>query len=337
MTDEDRERPSTADPIVGRPLDEAVERVVAREDASDPDAVREALSYVTEDGVVTPGAVDDALGELSKVVSTPESRAEFAGIELSNAREAAEGVADLATVRSRLDSLESRLDAVESWVDELGAELRGVLDTAAESDDLYRVAVGIRELTATATAAQRAADEIYVDAQELQEWLATWEVRADELDDDVDGLADTLDRLEGVADDVADAAADAEAGDAPEGVDVAVAWADATLRHRVVDLLFADLRADVEAFRAWNDRVDIDDGGRLDAVDGRLDDLRDRWRETGDRLDDLARPAWRERFGDRLSAFDAALGGFEPPVDWGDVQATLDEYRPDADGSEEES
>lgn len=334
MTEEDRERPLTSDPIAGRPLDEAVERVVAREEGSDPEAVRDALSAVAEDGVVTPAAVDDALGELSKVVSTPETRAEFAATELSNAREAAEHVADLATVRSRLDGLESRLEAVESWVDELGPELQAVLDTAAESDDLYRVAAEISELTAAANAAQRAADEVYVDAQELQEWLTIWEVRADELDEDVDELADTLERLGAVTADLAEAAGETGTTDTVEGTDAAVAWVDTTLRHRVVGLLFDDLRADVEAFRAWNDRIGIDGGGRLDAVDGRLDDLRDRWRATGDRLDDLARPAWRDRFDDRLSAFDAALESFEPPVDWETVQTTLDEHRPAVDGTE---
>ena len=54
--------------------------------------------------------------------------------------------------------------------------------------------------------------------------------------------------------------------------------------------------------------------------------------EVGDRLADRRRPAWTDRHGDRLSAFEAALDGFEHPVPWDEVRAELERHRPSVDG-----
>ncbi|MFC7047116.1 hypothetical protein ACFQH6_18500 [Halobacteriaceae archaeon GCM10025711] len=106
------------------------------------------------------------------------------------------------------------------------------------------------------------------------------------------------------------------------------AWLDVAFQHRVQRLVLADVRAELADLRTWADREDIADEERTAAVESRLDDLESRLAAADDRLDDVARPEWRERFGDRLSAFEAALDGFEPPVDWADVQAAVDEHRP---------
>lgn len=331
------------DRIEGVPLDDAVDRVVA-DTGRDPDAVRRALSYVTDDeGVVTADAVDDALAYLSKVVSTPETRAEFAAIELSDAREAAEPVADVDTVAARLDAFESRLDAVEARVADLGEELQRLLDRDATAD-IFETAAAIQDLTETANAAQRAADELYVDAEEFQRWLATPAVRYDEFASELDALDESLDALAGTVDDLADAVAggtddavadaDVDAGDD----DPALGWFEATLRHRAVGLLLADLRAELTdlhtlaARDAFGTTADSDDSASQDDLDDRLDALERRWRTLDDRVDDLERRRWHDRFADQLRALDAALDPFEPPIDWTDVQAALDDVREGVDG-----
>jgi hypothetical protein len=119
--------------------------------------------------------------------------------------------------------------------------------------------------------------------------------------------------------------------------DPAVGWIDATFRHRAVGLLFADLRAELADLRTMAERqASADAVADVDDLDGRLAALEDRWAALGDRLDDLARPSWHDRFDDRLTALEGALDGFEPPVDWGRVQAALDEHRAGIDGLESE-
>lgn len=331
------------DRLEGLSLDDAVDEAVART-GRDPGEVRRALSHVTdEDGVVTADAVDGALAHLSKVVSTPETRAEFAAIELSDAREAAEPVADVDTVAARLDAFASRLDAVEASVTDLGADLQRLLDRDATAD-LFGTATAIQRLTETANATQRAADELYVDAEEFQRWLATPDVRSEEFASELDALDESLAGLAGTADDLADAvadgtgevAADAETKADADADDPALGWFEATLRHRAVGLLLADLRAELADLHTLTVRdataaADAD-GEALDDLEARLDALERRWEDLDDRLDGLARRRWHERFEDRFRALDAALDPFEPPIDWTEVQAALDDVRQGVDG-----
>lgn len=348
MSHEDGERPP--DSLEGRSLDEAVDVVTAREEDTEPADVRGALSYVTdEDGVVTSAAVDDAFGELSKVVSTPETRTELARIAFEDATETAEPVDDVDVVRARLDRFEERLEQIEAHVPDLGRELRDLVHD--DEADLYDVAVRIQRLTAAANRAQGAADELQVDLEEFERWVGSAAVRHDEFADELDALDGSLDELARAVDAVAanvdenasdDGDGDGDGGgeDAGSGTDPALVWVDASLRHRAVALLFADLRAELDALREWpasdeasaDDRTERDDGDRTAELDGRLDDLEARWRSLGHRLDDVARPAWHERYGDVLGDFADAVDDLEPPLDWSEVQAALDEHRNRVDG-----
>ena len=335
MSQEDGER--SPGQIVGLSIDDAADVLVAADGTRDRDAVGRALSYVVEDGMVTEDGVDEALAHLSKVVSTPETRAELAAIELADAREAAEPVVDLDAVRTRLDAFEERLESVEARVAELGADLQALVAAAdpTDAEERYEHAVGIQRLTRAADSTQRAADELQVDAEEFQRWLADAERRYDGIGEELDALDESLTDLAGVVDDVtagSDGETDAEGADGArggDGTDPAAAWADAALRHRAVGLLFPDLRAELADLRAMDERngVDAEIRDRAAGIDARLDDLHERWRAIGDRLDDDARPAWRERYGDRVSRFEDAVDAIEPPIDWGAVQAELDEHR----------
>lgn len=333
MSHEDGERPPAE--LDGRPLDDAVDVVVAREEGRDPTEVRRALSYVTdEDGVVTSDAVDDALGELSKVVSTPETRTELARIAFDEATETAEPVDHVDVVRARLDRFEERLERIEAHVPELGRELSELVGDSEA--DLYDTAVGIQRLTAAANRAQGAADELQVDLEEFERWVTNSEVRHDEFADELDALDGSLDDLADAVDAVADASA-ADDGDATEAdTDPAVVWVDTSLRHRAVGLLFADLRTELDALREWpasgDDETEEAVSDRVAELDGRLGDLEACWRALGDRLDGVARPAWHERYDDVLVGFEDAAADFEPPLDWSEVQAVLDAHRGRVDG-----
>jgi hypothetical protein len=314
------------DSLDGLSLDAAVDAVVART-GDDPDTVRATLQRVTEEGVVRREAVDDALAHVSKVVSTPETRVENAGMLIDDAREAAAAVDHLDSVAERLDDFEERHAAVASRVDDLGDRLQSVVALAGESDAIYETAVEIRRLNAAANSAQHTADKLGVDAEELTAWIRTPDRRLDALDDDadavagfVDGVAETLDAL---------AAGDVDAPPA------AVRF-DAALRHRVARLLLDDLRADVAALHAWpapgpDDAHGAVDADALAALDDRLATLDDRLRSIGDRLDEHTGTGWRDRYGDRLADFEAALDDHAPPVDWAAVESLLDEYRPETD------
>jgi hypothetical protein len=316
------------DSLDGQSLDAAVDAVVARTD-DDPDAVRAALGRVTTDGIVRREAVDDALAQVSTVVSTPETRVENAGILIDDAREAAAAVDHLDSVAARLDDFEERHAAVASRVDDLGDRLQYVVALANESDDIYETAVEIRRLTAAANSAQHAADELGVDAEELEAWVRNPDRRLDALDDDADAVAEFVDGLAATLDALA-------AEDLDEDVDPAAVRFDVALRLRISRLLLEDLRAEVEDLRAWPDPGPDDAHGAvdpeaLDALDDRLTSLEDRWRSIGDRLDGRTAVEWRGRYVDRLLDFEAALDDHAPPVDWLAVESLFDEYRPVSD------
>lgn len=313
------------DSLDGLSLDAAVDAVVAR-GADDADAVRAALTRVTEEGTVRREAVDDALGHVAKVVSTPETRVENAGMLIDDAREAATAVDHLDGVAERLDDFERRHAAVASRVDDLGDQLQSVVALASDPDDIYEAAVEIRRLNAAANSAQHTADKLGVDAEEFEAWVRHPDRRLDALDDDadavagfVDGVAETLDAL--------------AAGDVGTDVDPAAVRFDAALRHRVSRLLLDDLRAEVGDLRAWPDPGPDDahgavDADALDALDDRLTGLEERWRSIDDRFDGAA-VEWRDRYDDRLADFEAALDDHTPPVDWRAVESLLGEYRPE--------
>ncbi|WP_058365714.1 hypothetical protein [Haloparvum sedimenti] len=301
----------------GLSVDAAVDAV--DDERTDPGRVRETLAIVASDGTVRRAAVDDALANASKVVTTAETRTELAARKLSEAREDADPVLDLPPVSSRVDGFAARLDAIEDRAEALGDDVQAILERK-DDGDLYRVARRIREVTDAARETQRVADDLQLELDSFREWLADADRREADLADDVDAVADALDGLDATVSDIP-AATEEDGGDA-----AARRWAAATIRHRVLSLMIADLRAELSALRTWAEREGIDPPSN---VDPRIDDLAARHETAGNRLADRADPAWTERFDDRLTAVERALGGMEPPIDWADVEAVVDEHRPD--------
>ncbi|WP_435365112.1 hypothetical protein [Haloarchaeobius sp. DYHT-AS-18] len=71
-------RDTGTDDLAGLSVEDAAEVVLDRDESRDRDDVERTLQLVADDGVVTCEAVDDALGRVSKVVATPETRVELA-------------------------------------------------------------------------------------------------------------------------------------------------------------------------------------------------------------------------------------------------------------------
>ena len=321
MTDEDGRPP---DSVAGQPVDEAVDAVLARGVDEDRETVRAALSEAA-DGVVTWEGAEEALAHAAKVVSTPETRAELAAMELSEARETAEPVAEVDAVRSRLDEFTARLEAVEDRTAALGSDLQALLD---RDDDLYAVARAIARLTTEANRVQGTADELSMDIQEFGRWLSNPTVRYDELTEDVAQGEQSIEELAAVADGVEDALLAEGAAD-PDG-EAARSWLDGVLQHRVLELLVEDLRAELTDIQ----KLSGDAPDRAAELRERLAEHEQRLATLGDRLDELALPAWTDRYADRIAEFEAVLADAEPPVDWGAVQAEQRAARPGASDPE---
>jgi len=292
----------------GRPVEDVVAAVVDGRDR-DPETVREALDPVTDDGVVTREAIEAAVSDTSKIAATAETRAELASIAYDDAVDAATPVDDLAIVMSRLDEYADRLDTVEARAAALTDDLRAPVERLGDLGAVYELATGLRETAATAQAVARTADELSVNLEAFEAWLDSPERRSDEFAEDVDLVDELLAELSDAA-----AALPAES-EAP-----AVDWADATMRARVLDLLAADLRTELTDLQTWAGR---EDEPFRTGLDDRVADLEGRVEDLHDVLAEYAEPAWRDRFGDDLAAFDRDLDGFEPPVDWERVRETL--------------
>ncbi|MEF8851696.1 MAG: hypothetical protein V5A44_08235 [Haloarculaceae archaeon] len=307
-------------------LEAAVDAVLAADESRDRTLVRDALERFTEDGVVTWSAADRAVPRVTRAASTAEERTSMASFEFAKARDDAAAVADLATVEGRLADFESELSVLRERTDELSDRVDDLPERVETAEAVYPVAVELREVADeaesvedTAMALAEAIEAFRDDLEDPESWVRS--VRRDLV-----AVEDTLDAVESVADSLESEIAAESDGWAAE-VDPAVAWFDATLRTAVVGLMVADARFELADLRTWADREDA--SWFPDEVDDQVATLEDRRATLVSRLDDLALPEWRERFGDRLDAFEREVGDVDPPVDWHELQATLERYRPD--------
>lgn len=309
------ERGDSRTDLDGLSVGQAVDIVV--DDKDDPGTVRETLAIVAQDGVVRRTSVDDALANASKVVTTAETRVELAGNKLNDVREVAASVPDLDLVSARIDVFVERHDIIKTRGDELGQTVQEILEMR-DHGGLYEIAQRIRHLTNAATEVQRAADDLQFDLDSFEAWLTDANRRIEELTADIDAVAESVDELGDVVDSI-------EIDDVSAGNDAARTWAAATVRHRVVSLMITDLRAELTALRTWAEREGDTPPSN---VEPRLDEIRDRHEAVGERLTARAKPEWRTRYGDQLTAVDEVLEGTGPPVSWSDVEAAVEEHRP---------
>ena len=319
---------SDASELVGYSTAAAADRVVA-DGNRDPEAVRKALSEISEEGTVTQEAIDDALADLSKVVATPETRVEVARTALADAREAAAALRDTETVRSRLDGFEAEISALEERVDALGSRLTSLVERAQDPDDRYAIGSAIREIRSGAVDAQRDADALAAEIETFERQLRDPDRWADELRDDSDAIEEAIREPLAVATELSDG------GGGGSESEPALVWADATLRNRMQKLYIEDVRAETDAVGEVALDRGIDDP--CDGFGARLDELEALRAEVGRRLDDISESAWNRAHSGTIASFARTLEGFETPVDWSEVRACLESHRErlaDPEGSE---
>lgn len=317
--------------VEGMALEDAVEAVVAADASRDPEHVREALEYVTEDGVVTRSALDEVGAVLAQNVSGAKEQCSEAQLKLTNAREVAEPVADLETVERRLDTYEREMRTLTEQAEELAARHDALTDRYEGPYPLHVVA---EEFRAVFDEAQRIEARVYGFKEELEEFevdVNDPEVWINDVQQDLNVVEDALDAVAAAVE--ALPAQDADVADdwdwADRDVDPPVVWYDATLRVEHAALLLADLRMEMDDLQVWGERKEEFETWYAEAVADDLETATERRAELADQLDTLARPAWTDHFGDRLEDFEAELDGLGSSVDWVEMQAVLEAYRPE--------
>jgi hypothetical protein len=319
--------------VEGMALEEAVEAVLAADASRDREQVREALEYVTDDDdIVARSALDEVGAVLAENVSGAREQASDAQLQLTNAREVADPITDLETVERRLDTYEGEMWALTEQADDLAERHDALTDRYEDPDSLYAVA---DEFRAVFDEAQRIEARIYGLKEELSEFetdVTSPEVWINDVQQDLTVVEDALDAVAAAAD--ALPAADADVEDdwdwADRDVDPPVVWYDATLRVAHVGVLLADLRAEMDDLQTWGERKEEFETWYAESVSEDLQTAADRRSELADRLDALARPAWTDRFSGRLADFESELADQDSPVDWVEMQAVLDAYRPES-------
>ena len=288
-------------------------------DEPDPSVVRDALEPVTEGEVVTREAIETTVSDTSKLLATAETRIELAGDAYEAAAEVADPVADVPSVRRRLETFRERLSTVESFTPELRPGLSVPDDIRRRPEAVYDLAVEIRDVVATAQEAMETADDLSFDAEQFESWVDNPDRRYDVFEEDVEMVVESVADLDAAADAVTDAD------------DPAVQWADATMRAQVLSLLVADLRAERRDLHVVAERTgDPIRNGLGDA----LEPAADRLEGVKSALATRATPAWRDRFGADVEALEGALAPLDPPIEWGTVNRILAEHRPDVIGEE---
>lgn len=299
------------------PLDELVEDVADRTD-EDSESIRRWLDPFTDDGTVTPGAIESSVTDVAQVLATAETRVDLATRAHDDATDAADEAPDLAVVDARRRGFEERLDGLRADVEGLAEELedaRGAFDSPM---DVYRAAVDLHEITTDAQEIVRVAHDLETDLEAFEAWLGSANRRHDGLVDDVEAAEES-------------AAAVAETADELRRADDAETERlfDATVQRRVLELVLADLRAEAADLRTWADREGHSFPGDIEE---RIDAVEDEVTATADALAD--RPARDDGFDERIDALEAELSAIEPPVSWERVDEAVAEARGALSGGE---
>lgn len=323
MADPDSTAPTD---LTGLSVTEAAAAVDADPDR-DQGRVRAVLEPIAEDGVVTESGVRDALADLRAAVSTAATGVDAAATDHVDVRRAAADVEDVPVVATRLDEFAERRRSVESRVEELDADLQDVLARDVHADT-YRLASEMDRIRTDADRLRDEADDLSTDVEAFRRWLDDPSARYEELESETVELARAVDSLETDAtilpdeDAVGTGASDGDDADAE-----AESWFDCAVRRRLLDLRIADLHAEASDVAAIDARRGEGEPERVQEVSARLSDLGERTEATATRIDDVARPAWRARYGDRLRDVDAELERHDPPVDWDAVCSAVDGLR----------
>ena len=244
--------------IAATPLDELVDAVSERTD-EEPESIRTWLDPFTEDGTVTPAAIESSVTDVAQVLATAETRVDLATRTHEAATAAADDAPDLDVVAVRRRAFGDRLADLRADVTALGDRL-GEAGSGLDSPvSMYRAAVDLHEITTDAQDVVRVAHDLETELEAFEAWVNSANRRHH-------GLVDEIDAAEESVAAVAETVASLRESDDPDPE----RRFEATLQTRVLELVVADLRAEAADLRAWADRDGVSFPGDVDA---RLDDL----------------------------------------------------------------
>ena len=292
------------------PLDEIVDDIADRT-GEDPESVQTWLDPFTDDGTVTPEAIEATVTDVSQILATAETRVDLATRTVEEANDAVADVPDLEIVRVRQHAFEERLADLRSDVEGVGGELSAAASDLDSSVDIYEAAVDLHEITTDAQRVVRVAHDLETEIEAFEAWLGSANRRRDALVDDLEAAEESAESLGETVESL-------RAADDPDPE----RWFDAAVQARVLDVVVADLRAEAAGLREWAER---DDESFPDDVETRIESIRDEAVASAEALAD--RPDWDDRFDERLDGLDAALSAVEPPVAWGRVDEVIQEAR----------
>ncbi|OYR41480.1 MULTISPECIES: halo transducer protein [unclassified Halorubrum] len=291
-------------------LDELVDDVADRT-GEDPESVRTWLDPFTDDGSVTPEAIEATVTDVSQILATAETRVDLATRTVEDASDAVADVPNLEIVGVRQNAFEERLADLRSDVEELGGELSAAANDLDSPVDIYEAAVNLHEVTTDAQRIVRVAHDLETEIEAFEAWLGSANRRRDALVDDVEAAEESVESLGETVESLRNV-------DDP-GLE---RWFDAAVQARVLDVVVADLRAEAAGLREWAER---EDKSFPDDVETRIESIRDEATASASALAD--HPDWDDRFDERLEDLDAALSAVEPPVAWGRVDEVIQEAR----------
>ena len=292
------------------PLDELVDDVADRT-GEDPESVRTWLDPFTDDGSVTPEAIEATVTDVSQILATAETRVDLATRTVEDASDAVADVPDLKIVRVRQRAFKGRLADLRTDVEGLGEELSGAANDLGSPVDIYEAAVDLHEITTDAQRIVRVAHDLETEVEAFEAWLGSANRRRDALVDDLEAAEESAESLGETVESLRSA-------DDPDPEQ----WFDAAVQARVLDLVVADLRTEAAGLREWAER---EDKSFPDDIEARIESIRDEATASAEALAD--RPDRDDRFDERLADLDAALSAVDPPVAWGRVDEAVQEAR----------
>jgi len=295
------------------PLDELVDDVADRT-GEDPESVRTWLDPFTDDGSVTPEAIEATVTDVSQILATAETRVDLATRTVEDASDAVADVPDLKIVRVRQRAFKGRLADLRTDVEGLGEELSGAANDLGSPVDIYEAAVDLHEITTDAQRIVRVAHDLETEVEAFEAWLGSANRRRDALVNDVEAAEESAESLGEAVESLRNA-------DNPDPE----RWFDAAVQARILDIVAADLRTEAAGLREWAER---EDKSFPDDVGARIESIREEAAASAEALAD--RPDWVDRFDERLADLDAALSAVEPPVAWGRVDEVIREARSDS-------
>lgn len=223
----------------------------------------------------------------------------------------------------------ARIDEYEAQFDAMREELAAVADRLDETPREPASAVAVYGAAERLSTSGRAVNEIahglhHVEQgiEEFETWLHDPATRIDALDDEIRGSERYLDNTEELVERLE------SGGDGDfQPFD---AWLAAHHLQRVMAVVFDELRTDLAELEAWLARRDGEYGDEVARLRDRLDALSERHAACSDRLDAASHhvdefAAKRASVAASIERFEASLDDLEPPVDWGEVEESVQE------------